>query len=79
MTDLGTFIPDPANPGLFLGNSEARGINDAGQVVGLSDDTVGSEHAFFVDTKAPRLTRFSGRDDGPCRQGLDPNHRHIYR
>jgi probable HAF family extracellular repeat protein len=49
MSDLGTFVPDPSNPGFFLGNSEARGINDAGQIVGKADDTNGVEHGFFLD------------------------------
>jgi probable HAF family extracellular repeat protein len=58
MTDLGTLVPDLANPGFFLGNSEARGLNDSGQVVGVSDDTLPSEHAFFLDTTVgPRFMR----------------------
>ncbi|MEU0008265.1 hypothetical protein ABZ079_29435 [Streptomyces sp. NPDC006314] len=47
--DLGTLIPDPFNPGNFLGNSRAIDINDAGQIVGASDTVVGSEHAFLFD------------------------------
>jgi len=49
MTEFGTLVPDPSNPGAFLGNSEARGINDAGQIVGKSDDTNSVEHGFFLD------------------------------
>jgi probable HAF family extracellular repeat protein len=49
MGDLGTFLPDPANPGFFLGNSEANSINDAGQIVGKADDTNSIEHGFFLD------------------------------
>jgi len=37
MQDLGTLLPDPANPGAFLGNSSASGINDVGTIVGDSD------------------------------------------
>ncbi|NUL02541.1 DUF3466 family protein [Streptomyces lunaelactis] len=47
--DLGTLIPDPFNPGNFLGNSRAVDINDAGQVVGSSDTAGGSTHAFLFD------------------------------
>ncbi|GGV82814.1 hypothetical protein GCM10010294_58500 [Streptomyces griseoloalbus] len=47
--DLGTLIPDPFNPGFFLGDSRAIDINDAGQIVGASDTVVGSEHAFLFD------------------------------
>jgi probable HAF family extracellular repeat protein len=37
MQDLGTLVPDPANPGKFLGDSAAFAINDAGTIVGDSD------------------------------------------
>ncbi|PAZ11145.1 hypothetical protein CLM62_36910 [Streptomyces sp. SA15] len=45
--DLGTLIPDPANPGSFLGSSRAIDINDVGQIVGKSDTALGVEHAFL--------------------------------
>jgi probable HAF family extracellular repeat protein len=47
--DLGTLIPDPFNPGAFLGNSRAIDINDAGLIVGASDTAFGVEHAFLFD------------------------------
>lgn len=47
--DLGTLIPDPANPGSFLGNSRAIDVNDSGQIVGRSDTIFTSEHAFLFD------------------------------
>jgi probable HAF family extracellular repeat protein len=37
MVDLGTLMPDPANPGGFLNNSGAFGINDSGMIIGTSD------------------------------------------
>jgi probable HAF family extracellular repeat protein len=37
MRDLGTLLVDPLNPGAFLGDSSAFGINDAGTIVGESD------------------------------------------
>ena len=43
--DLGTLLPDPSNPGTFLGNSGARGINNNGWVVGFSDSPSGNRHA----------------------------------
>ncbi|GAB2765853.1 DUF3466 family protein [Streptomyces bullii] len=39
MTDLGTLVPDPANPGGFLGTSGAFGINDNATIIGTSDTT----------------------------------------
>ncbi|MEU9671300.1 hypothetical protein AB0E25_38285 [Streptomyces bobili] len=39
MTDPGTLIPDPANPGGFLGNSSAFGSNDSATIIGTSDTT----------------------------------------
>ncbi|MCX8130624.1 MAG: DUF3466 family protein [Clostridia bacterium] len=49
LVDLGTFVPDPSNPGHFLGNSEARGVNDAGQIVGWAEDANGIRRAFLFD------------------------------
>jgi probable HAF family extracellular repeat protein len=46
---LGTLIPDPFNPGAFLGSSRALDINDLGQIVGASDTVFGVEHAFLFD------------------------------
>jgi probable HAF family extracellular repeat protein len=43
--DLGTLMIDPNNPGGFLGNSEARAINNNGWIVGVSDTPDGSRHA----------------------------------
>ena len=43
--DLGTLIPDPNNPGTFLGNSAARGINNNGWIVGVSDSPSGNRRA----------------------------------
>jgi len=43
--DLGTLIRDPNNPGGFLGNSEARAINDNGWIVGVSDSPGGLRRA----------------------------------
>src|SRR6266705_1030704 len=43
MQDLGTLLPDPANPGLFLGDSTAFAINDAGTIVGDSDVGIPSQ------------------------------------
>lgn len=50
--ELGTLIPDPANPGSFLGNSRALDINDAGVVVGASDTALGVQHAFVFNPVA---------------------------
>lgn len=47
--ELGTLTPDPFNAGAFLGNSKAMAINDAGVVVGVSDTSIGVEHAFAFD------------------------------
>jgi probable HAF family extracellular repeat protein len=47
--DLGTLIPDPFNPGAFLGGSRAVDINDLGQIVGSSDTILGVRHAFLFD------------------------------
>jgi probable HAF family extracellular repeat protein len=49
ITELGTLMPDPFNPGLFLGSSRALDINDLGQIVGASDTVFGVEHAFLFD------------------------------
>lgn len=49
ITDLGTLMPDPFNPGFFLGSSRALDINDSGQIVGASDTVLGVEHAFLFD------------------------------
>jgi probable HAF family extracellular repeat protein len=54
--ELGTLIPDPANPGSFLGNSRAIDINDNGLVVGASDTAVGVEHAFLFDPSVGSMT-----------------------
>jgi probable HAF family extracellular repeat protein len=37
LNDMGTLIPGPAFPGMFLGNSEALAANNKGQIVGVSD------------------------------------------
>lgn len=42
MVDLGTLIPDPANPSNFLDNSGAFGINDNGMIIGTSDAGAGA-------------------------------------
>lgn len=47
--DLGTLMPDPLNPGAFLGSSGAIDINDSGQVVGWSETIFGVRHAFLFD------------------------------
>lgn len=47
--DLGTLMPNPANPGTFFGSSRALDINDSGQIVGASDTILGVEHAFLFD------------------------------
>jgi probable HAF family extracellular repeat protein len=47
--ELGTLMPDPFNPGAFLGSSRALDINDLGQIVGASDTVLGVEHAFLFD------------------------------
>ena len=47
--ELGTLTPDPFNAGAFLGNSKAMAINDRGVVVGVSDTSLGVEHAFAFD------------------------------
>ncbi|MFF2287228.1 hypothetical protein [Peribacillus butanolivorans] len=49
LVDLGTFVPDSANPGHFLGYSDAKGVNDAGQIVGWADDANGVRRAFLFD------------------------------
>ncbi|WP_327297160.1 MULTISPECIES: hypothetical protein [unclassified Streptomyces] len=54
--DLGTLIPDPGNPGFFVGNSRALHINDNGQIVGASDSATGSEHAFLFDPTTASMT-----------------------
>ncbi|WP_424577981.1 DUF3466 family protein [Bacillus cereus] len=49
LQDLGTFVPDSATPGQFLGNSQANGVNDAGQIVGWAEDANGVRRAFLFD------------------------------
>src|SRR5262249_14539135 len=56
MIDLGTLVPDPANPGSFLGESSASSISNSGFIVGdsaapgsLSDST----GAFFAAGSPP--------------------------
>jgi probable HAF family extracellular repeat protein len=46
--DLGTLIPDPFNPGLFLGSSRGVDFNDSGNFVGKSESAFG-EVAFLFD------------------------------
>lgn len=57
MQDLGTLLPDPANPGQFLGSSSAFAINDAGTIVGTSDAGIPTQPskapAFFQPGNAP--------------------------
>lgn len=47
--DLGTLVPDPGNPGFFLGSSRAIDIDNTGRIVGASDTVFGVEHAFLRD------------------------------
>ncbi len=54
--DIGTLMPDPLNPGAFLGNSRAIDINDAGLVVGASDTAFGVEHAILFDPSTGRMS-----------------------
>lgn len=48
---LGTLILD-AEPGAFVGNSRAFGINDAGDIVGVSDSPTGESHGFRFDSSS---------------------------
>jgi hypothetical protein len=59
MQDLGTLLPDPANPGQFLGESAAFAINDQGVIVGDSDagDPTQPE-------KAPSFFQIGGQPSG---------------
>jgi len=57
LVDLGT-LPDPANPGAFLDNSSAFGINDSGEIVGTAD--AGLDPSGNVLTAAVRYTAGSG-------------------
>lgn len=47
---IGTFLPSPI-PGVFLGNSDARAVNNKGQIVGVSDTTIAGtpRQAFLYD------------------------------
>jgi probable HAF family extracellular repeat protein len=47
--DLNTLVPNPFSLGTFLGESKARGINDNGFIVGVSDSLSGVPHAFLFD------------------------------
>jgi probable HAF family extracellular repeat protein len=59
MGDLGTFIRDPAIAGNFLGNSDGKGINDFGQIVGTADDINGPSHAFMFEPTAGQIFALS--------------------
>jgi probable HAF family extracellular repeat protein len=59
---LPTLFPDPAGSGAFFGNSKALGINDHGQIVGVSDtadvnpDGSPVRHAFLFDSTTGVMT-----------------------
>jgi probable HAF family extracellular repeat protein len=76
MSDLGTLVPDPNNPGQFLGNSEAKGINSQGQIVGVSDtgqfdaNNQPIRHAFFFDLNAGQMQDLGTLLPDPNNPGL---------
>lgn len=74
MIDLGTLVPDPNNPGQFLENSAAYGINDAGRIVGSSDDGSGTRAATdFFNGFAPSALlsdESEGFDVGPTNEAV---------
>jgi probable HAF family extracellular repeat protein len=50
MVNIGTLLP-PLAPGVFIGNSHARAVNNRGQIVGVSDTTAtgAPRQAFLFD------------------------------
>lgn len=54
--ELGTLVPDPGNPGFFLGNSQAIDINDNGLIVGASQTATGNTSAFLFDPTVGSMT-----------------------
>jgi probable HAF family extracellular repeat protein len=57
MRAIGTFLPSPL-PGVFLGNSHARAVNQRGQIVGVSDTTIAGSprQAFMFDLANGTMT-----------------------
>jgi probable HAF family extracellular repeat protein len=59
MQDLGTLLPDPANPARFLGESAAFAINDLGIIVGDSDAVIPA-----TPSKAPAFFQIGSPPSG---------------
>jgi probable HAF family extracellular repeat protein len=74
INDMGTLIPGPAFPGMFLGTSEAHGANNQGLIVGVSEiavplGTPALERGFVFDASTLQMQMLPTLSPDPAAPG----------